>query len=370
MQAAQNVAEVSVEEENHLRLVIDTIPTMAWSLRPDGSVDFVNQRWLDYTGFSRQEALSKANTIVHADDFPWVSERWLEDKDRCKPFEYAMRLRRMDGEYRWFLVRTVPLADDSGRVVKWYGTSTDIEDRVRAEDALRQAAAQLQALSRRLVEVQEFERKELARELHDRVGQSLTALNINLAILRQGLAPGNAAIRSRLDDSSALLDLSMEAIRDVLADLRPQMLDDHGLRAALEWYAMEFSNRSGIAVSVRTEAPESRLAAHAEIALFRIAQEALNNVAKHAKADRIEIFLETGPSGCVMAVADNGIGLGPAAEGSIGSRHGLGMVTMRERAQAIGGEVRVEALLPRGTRLEVRVPNAEGGSPPEGAPGR
>jgi two-component system sensor histidine kinase UhpB len=355
LKVAHKIQAVSAQEEDHLRLVIDTIPAMAWSLLPDGTVDFVNQRWLEYTGFTRETALAKATSIVHPDDLPGIMEDWLKDMPAGKPSEREMRLRRADGEYRWFLVRTVPLVEQ-GAIVKWYGTGTDIEDRVRAERALRDAASQLKALSRRLVRVQESERKELARELHDRVGQTLTALNINLAILRQALSPGDAALRSRVDDSAALVESSMESIGNVLSDLRPQMLDDHGLRAALEWYAMLFSARSGIAVSVRAGEPDERPVPDVEIALFRIAQEALNNVTKHAQAHSIEIALECDRFGYLMTVADDGVGLGASIDGSSKARPGLGMVTMRERAQAVGGEVLVESLPQGGTRLAVRVP--------------
>src|SRR6266852_5297481 len=115
----ERMQALSRRKEDHLRLVIDTIPTMAWSVRPDGAVDFVNERWLEYTGLSFAEALEEAIQIVHPEDLPSVMERWLVDKAAGNPSEYEMRLRRADGEYRWFLVRTVPLRDEQGNIVKW-----------------------------------------------------------------------------------------------------------------------------------------------------------------------------------------------------------------------------------------------------------
>ena len=204
--AAVEAEEALRQGENRLRLVIGTIPTMAWSLLPDGAVDFVNQRWLEYTGLSLEEALADANRIVHPEDLPSVMEKWRRDMAVGEQCEYEIRLRRADGEYRWFLVRTAPLRDEQGNIVKWYGTSTDITERKNSENALRDSGAQLQALTRRLVELQESERRELARELHDRVGQSLTALNINLGILK-GLVSSHdgAEAGSRLADSAALV---------------------------------------------------------------------------------------------------------------------------------------------------------------------
>jgi PAS domain S-box-containing protein len=119
--------------EERLRLIIDTIPTMAWSVRPDGGVDFVNKRWLEYTGLSFEEELEDPTRVVHPEDLPGVMEKWLADMAAGEPSEDEMRLRRADGEYRWFLVRTAPLRDELGNLVKWYGVSIDIEDRKRVE---------------------------------------------------------------------------------------------------------------------------------------------------------------------------------------------------------------------------------------------
>src|SRR6266850_4200567 len=119
--------------EDRVRLIINTIPMMAWSVRPDGAVDFVNQRWMDYTGVSLEEEIENPTCAVHPEDLPRVMEKWLVDMAAGEPSEDEMRLRRADGEYRWFLVRTAPLRDGQGNLVKWYGVSIDIDDRKRAE---------------------------------------------------------------------------------------------------------------------------------------------------------------------------------------------------------------------------------------------
>jgi signal transduction histidine kinase len=222
---------------------------------------------------------------------------------------------------------------------------------------LRRSAAEHQALSRRLVELQESERRQLSRELHDRVGQNLTALRINLDILQTALASsGSGEVRARVDDSAALLESTMDTIENVMSELRPPMLDDHGLAAALDWHASKFSMRTGIAVAVTGSEPAVRPAPQVEIALFRIAQEALNNVAKHARARHVEIALDHANGVCVMSVQDDGIGFDRVEASSDKPKPGLGMVTMRERAQAVGGRFEVQALPGRGTRLTVRVP--------------
>jgi PAS domain S-box-containing protein len=149
--------------EDRIRLVINTIPTMVWTLQPDGVLDFVNQRSLDFSGLSLEEELADPTRIIHPEDLPRVMEKWVADLAAGEASEDEMRMRRADGEYRWFLVRTAPLRDEHGNVVKWYGMSIDIEDRKRAEEALRssereqrQIAGQLERERARLVEAQEM----------------------------------------------------------------------------------------------------------------------------------------------------------------------------------------------------------------------
>ncbi len=295
--------------------------------------------------------------VVHQDDREYVSARHAQLLAEGGPRDIEYRVVWPDGTVHMLFGRATVVRDAAGRPLRVYGTNVDITERKRAENALRDSSVQLQALSRRLVELQESERKELARELHDRVGQSLTALKINIDILQPALASqGNAEVLARVADSAALLESTMDTIENVMSELRPPMLDDHGLAAALDWHARNFSRRTGIAVAVRASETAGRPALRVEIALFRIAQEALNNVAKHARARRVEIALDHTNGECVMSVQDDGIGFDGVEDTSDKPKPGLGMVTMRERAQALGGRFEVQALPGRGTQLTVRVP--------------
>jgi PAS domain S-box-containing protein len=336
---------------------------MAWSLLPDGAVDFVNQRWLEFTGLSLQEAIEDSVRIVHPEDLARALAKWSPDMAAGRPGDDEMRLRRADGEYRWFLIRTVPLRNEKGHIVRWYGSATDIEDRKRAEEALR-------GMSRRMVDLQESERRELSRELHDRVGQNLTALKINIAILQPALATlGDDDAVARGADSAALLEATIRTIENVMYDLRPPMLDDFGLAAALDWHARNFSTRTGIAVVVRAGESAARPPPQVEIALFRIAQEALNNIAKHAGARRAAIELDHANGEYVMSVRDDGIGFDSAADAADIPNPGLGMVTMRERSQAVGGRFEIRTLPDRGTQLTVRIPYSADANRPFDIPG-
>ena len=216
-----------------------------------------------------------------------VLERAIERGGR---FSFDARIVRRDGEVRQIRTRGEAVSGEgSAGAVKLIGASLDVTEQVRTETALRDAAARLQALAARLVRVQEEERRRIARELHDRVGQNLTALDINLGIVEERLArDARADLRGRLADSRAVLEATAKTIEDVMAELRPPLLDDYGLAAALRWHAEQYSRRTGIAAAV-AESGSGRGVRdpQAAVALFRIAQEALNNVAKHAHARQV-----------------------------------------------------------------------------------
>jgi PAS domain S-box-containing protein len=215
---------------------------------------------------------------------------------------------------------------------------------------------ELRTLTARLAEVEESERRRLARELHDRVGQSLTALGINLNILR-GQFPLKAAGKStdRLEDSLRLVEETIGSIRNVMTDLRPPVLDDYGLVAALRWYGTQFSTRTGVPTQVRGEEPTPRLPPDMETGLFRIAQEALTNVSKHARATQIRITLETGADNVRLTIADDGVGFDPKLLREHGEGSGWGLINIRERAEALGGKLQVDTALGKGTRISVQV---------------
>jgi signal transduction histidine kinase len=212
-------------------------------------------------------------------------------------------------------------------------------------------------ISRRLVEVQESERRTLANALHDLVGQKLTALNINLNIVKSESACAiTGKSGTRLDDSLKLVEETIESIRDVMAELRPAVLDDYGLTAALRWYAEQFSKRTGVATTVIEQGP-GRLPVAAEEALFRIVQEALANVAKHARAEHATVTLAVTAQASCLTIADDGCGFDSAVHQQPAREHGWGLMIMRERAAAVGGELSVESAPGHGTQIIVRLRN-------------
>jgi two-component system sensor histidine kinase UhpB len=269
-----------------------------------------------------------------------------------------------NGERRLVEIIASPLWEADGTFQGIIESVRDITERKRAEEALQQYTERLRALAAQLAEVAEAERQRLARELHDQVGQNLTALGINLNIIRTQMSEEAAApVRSRLDDSLSLVEQTAARIRDVMADLRPPVLDDYGLVAALHWYGEQFARRTDIAVVVEGVEPVPRLAARVENALFRIAQEALTNVAKHAQATHVTVTVEVDSGTLRLVVADDGIGFDPSALLRAGPAHlaqpdgsrGWGLLTMTERAEAVGGRCCFESDPGQGAQVIVEV---------------
>jgi signal transduction histidine kinase len=208
--------------------------------------------------------------------------------------------------------------------------------------------------SRRMVEVQETERRDLANELHDLVGQKLTALNISLNIVKmESAASISAQVNTRLDDSLKLVEETIESIRNVMMELRPAVLDDYGLTAVLRWYVEQFIRRTGIATAVIEQGSPRRLPLAAEETLFRITQEALGNVAKYARAGKVTVTLDTTADVSRLTIADDGCGFDPSACHPPASGHGWGLMIMRERAAAVGAELIVDSTPGCGTRIIV-----------------
>jgi signal transduction histidine kinase/DNA-binding response OmpR family regulator len=221
---------------------------------------------------------------------------------------------------------------------------------------VRQGCEQLQRLSRQLIEAQETERRTIARELHDQVGQNLTGLSLNLNILRSQLgATTTAPISRRLDDSLTLVGEIMQRIRGVMAELRPPALDEYGLLAALRWHGEQVAARTGLAVHVEGADQTPRLAPSVENALFRIAQEALTNIVKHAHAKQALLTLEGDPDLVRLTINDDGTGFDPAALHRGDGQPGWGLTSIRERATAVEGRLRIESTPGQGTVIMVEV---------------
>ena len=235
----------------------------------------------------------------------------------------------------------------------------DVTERVRSEEALRRSKEEIQSLALATSAAREQEKRRIARELHDELGQALTALKMDVGALRDSVAGADESARRKLDSMQELLDATVAATRRISADLRPMMLDDLGLTAAADWLTQNFSERTGVPCElVLDESTDFDLPDPYSTAVFRVLQESLTNVAKHAAATQVEVALERADDEVVLTVRDNGRGMATGGESKPGS---FGLVGLRERAYLLGGSATIVSAPGQGTVVEFRIPLREPG---------
>lgn len=334
-----------------------------WDLREDRitwSDTLYEMMGLDRASF--RPSVDTFLSLVHPQDRERVTRAAARSREQGKPYAKPFRIVRPDGTVRMLRGGSHPVTDSHGKLVRVVGILQDISEEAAAQEALRDAAEQMLVLARRLVEVQEGQSRRLARELHDNLGPSLTALAINLKLIEEALPPGQGErLAEPLADSLEQIRQATAAMRDVMGELRPHALDDHGLPAALRLLAEAFEKRTGIQAAVSVTGPE-RAADGAALPLYRIAQEALNNVAKHSRARRVEIRYAAGGARTSLEIEDDGVGFAPGVAPADGGAH-WGLMTMRERAAAAGASCEIVSQPARGVLVRVAI-EGETGFPP------
>jgi two-component system, NarL family, sensor histidine kinase UhpB len=262
-----------------------------------------------------------------------------------------------DGQQKTIQNSSAPIRNAEGLIVGAIFVNEDVTERAHAEKALRDYGRLIREMAAHLVEMDEAGRQKLSQELHDRIGQILTALSINLNIIRGQLSGDlHEKIAPRIDDSLSLVEEAVSRIRDVIADLRPPVLDDYGLVVTLRWYGKQFAYRTGIAVKIRGKEISPRTDPNVEAVLFRIAQEAFTNISKHANATKVVVIVTSDENSLCLSINDDGIGFHPSEGIGSGKQRGWGLITMSERAESLGGSFRIGSRSKHGTKVVVKVP--------------
>jgi len=310
-----------------------------------------NQTYLSYQGLRQEQVVGHSVSELLGQE---VFERVVKSKmDECfqgKVVKYELAVAYPKRGLRDLIATYFPIEGPAG-VDRIAAVLQDITDRKRAERELQRSFQELHALNARLESIREEERTRLARELHDRLGQTLTAIRIDLASLRA--TPGREQQLPRIDAISGLVEDTIHAVRRISTELRPGILDDLGLAATVEWAAEEFQARTGIVCEVGAAEPDPALDPERATALYRIFQEALTNIARHARATQVAIGLVQDGSHLSLEVRDNGIGIAAEQLSASGS---LGILGMRERAMLLGGEFTIAGEPGSGTTVRVRIP--------------
>jgi PAS domain S-box-containing protein len=354
-----------VGKNQELDAIIHTAPDIIFSRKADGSRDYISDRFYDFTG----AAPGSANGFgwldyVHPEDYEKAMADWMRCVESGANYEAEYRLRSQDGSYRWFRARALPIRDDE-KIVKWYGTCSDIHDSKVLEQSIRDNASELEKmvdrrtdelrrLSIRLMTMQDQERRRLARDLHDGLGQELAVAKMVLD--RMTLEKAAVLPEEAWAQASSIIDRAIQQVRTMSHLLHPPLLDEVGLLSALGWYVEGLTKRSGIETTLDVRPREfPRLAADVETAVFRIVQEALTNVFRHSEASKVWITLTQTEGTIVVAVRDDGKGIGKRIAEQQPDSVGVGIGGMKQRAKEFGGELRLTNANP-GTLVELLIP--------------
>ena len=342
------------ESELRYRTLITHSPIGIYETDANGSCLFVNPRWSQIGGLSLEEALRDGwVSAIYENDRERVSSEWDRTAALGEPFDMEYRFRTPKGVVTWVHGLASAVRNEQGEISGYFGTISDITERKQAEDELRLSRDRLAELSRRLVEVHESESRAIARELHDQIGQMLTALKLTLEIAPQ--LPTEQATK-KFVQAQELLDDLMSRVSRLSLELRPAMLDDLGVLPALLWHINRYREQTGIEVEFKHNGLEGkRLGSEIETTVYRIVQESLTNVARHAGATRVRLEVQREAGAIEIQIEDNGVGFD--AQRALAQNRGLG--AMRERVHLLGRSFQIESQPGKGAKKFIRLPLRE-----------
>lgn len=353
-----NAAELERREfEHRFNSIMAVMPCLVWMSDAGGSCTFVNQTWVEFTGIDPAQAMGTGwAAAMHPDDLDNIHHLHASRVRTTLNMEY--RLRHANGEYRWVLDKASPRYGIQGEFLGYTGTCIDITDRKEAEQRIIASQAELRNLYERLQHVRDEERCALAREVHDQLGQILSAAKIDIKLLEEGVRSEDTPLSrenivTELQSACSTLERAIQVVRRLATELRPPELESQGLSAAIQWHARDFERRTRIRCNVSFESDMPQLNDASATALFRIFQESMTNILRHAKATEVWISLGCRGDRVLLRVRDNGVGIGRQ---SAHSSRSMGLKGMRERAAIAGGRLVVGPLTPKGTLVAASLP--------------
>lgn len=353
-------AEEDIRRSNERwRDLYNNAPCGYHSLDREGMFVEINDTELGWIGYVREEVVGKMQfrSLLAPKGQAVFDENFERFKREGGMRDLELELAHKNGTVLPVLISATMVRDDEGNFLMSRTMVYNMTERKKLEQELIDHANRISDLSQRLVQLKEEEMKRLSSELHEQCSPNLAALRINFKMLAELLPErGDGKISELLKDTSLLLSETTTAIRQVCAELRPAVLDYAGLWKALESYALNFSQRTGIAVQFSINSGELKFTKNIETMLFRIAQEALTNCDKHAKAKKIIITFGIHEQAAVLTIRDDGVGFDPGGLGRDGRDVGLGLLTMRDRAEFVGGKFSLDASPGCGTCIKVELP--------------
>lgn len=323
----------------------------------EGKITYVNDKFCGISKYSRAELLGQVHRLINSRHHPpeFIRGLWTTIT-QGQVWHGEIRNKAKDGSFYWVGTAIIPLLNAEGGPRQYVAISADITERKLVEAESLRCQEQLRALTARLESLREDERIRISREIHDELGQNLTALKMDLLWTERRLeleesSPLSISILERVVGMTEIVDGTIASVQEIAAKLRPGVLDKLGLGAAIHYEARRFSERTGITCHLQLPEEEPVLPSGIATALFRIFQECLTNIVRHANAADIRVELKADADGTTLTVTDDGRGI---TEGEMNSHHSLGLMGMRERAAMFGGEIIIERAPQNGTVVVAR----------------
>lgn len=335
---------------------MDNLPGFAWMKDEDGRYAFMNEYFNESFHINPAACRGKSDLEIFPRD---TAEQFIENDQGVKKSGQVLQTIesfRLDDGIHYGLVRKFPIVNKETGASGVGGISIDITERVRAEEQLMETLDRVRTLSHRLDTVREEERGQIARDLHDELGVRLSCLKLDLSSLHtmvEGTLFPRVRMKEKIQSMTDQVDQTIAEIQKLVSQLRPGILDDLGLVAAIEWKCQDFERRQGIPCLFKTTLEELTLEPSRATAAFRITQEALTNVMRHAKATAVRVQMAVANGSLILEVEDDGEGIGPE---KVADATSLGLMGMRERARSLGGQLEIAGYPGRGTTVRLRMP--------------
>jgi len=350
----------SIEARNRLEAlealeasILEAIPHAVIGLQ-DRRIIFANDGVQTVFGWDALDLIGQSVRVFYRsdEDYGRIARVLYGALEKHRTFKMEFTCRRKDGTDVDCMITASRIGESlrEGNIVITYQDITDLK---RAKTEVEQSRERLRNLSAHLESAREKERTRIARDLHDELGQLLTALNTDLVLLMNSVPPGQADLMKKAEDSLNLVEMTMQTVKRIYMDLRPGMLDHLGLAVAIDWLAKDFQKRTGIRCSVSIVPGELRLDADLSFSIYRIVQETLTNISRHAEASRVTISLKQDPDRVELVVRDNGKGI---TQEQLAKPNSYGLLGIRERAYHWGGEALITGRKGQGTTVKVSIP--------------
>ncbi|MBS2132306.1 PAS domain-containing protein (plasmid) [Burkholderia thailandensis] len=347
------------ESEERFQLAISGATAGLWDWNPQTGAIYLSPHFKEILGYDGDELPDQMRILleaIHPDDIDRVKASLTAHLEHGHAYDVEYRMRSRSDGFRWIQSRGQALWNHAGEPYRMVGWIMDVTDRKRADVALRESREELQHLSANVQHLREEEKTRVARELHDDLGQQLTALQMEVSnIENHADAPGTALVGADLHNIYALINQLVVSVRQIATDLRPAMLDDLGVIPAIEWFTDQFSARYGVRVIRHIGGGDIDFNRESSTALYRIVQEALTNVARHSGATVVTLEIARRDPDCIVSIVDDGRG---CASDRRPARNSFGLLGMRERVAGLGGDLQIRTAPDQGFALSVSLPLA------------